>query len=183
LVEAEDYTALDPREGGANFELVTSESPGAPEPDPDEPHTGGASGGAYLEGLPDTFTSDPEAIPNVNFFREPGAGCTLTYRVTFARAGRYFLWLRAFGGGPKDNTIFYGIDGAWKQAPVQVCGSARWRWTNSLRDEEAGGICSMERRAALEVEVAGAHNVQLSLREDGFELDQLLLTDDADFVP
>jgi hypothetical protein len=181
-IEAEDYTALDARDEASNFVVVDTEHEASAD-DPDASHLAGASGGSYLEALPDTFTEETEATAGVDFFRQPGAGCTLTYRVDFGREGRYFVWLRAYAGGGKDNTAFIGIDGAWNPVPAQVCGAAGWDWTSALRDEAAGGTCSETERAWLDVEAAGPHNVQVSLREDGFELDQLFLTLDPDVAP
>jgi len=181
IIEAEDYTALEPRDDASNF-VVVDTAHEIRAGDPDASHLSGASGGSYLEALPDTFTQVGEDTAGT-FFRQPGAGCTLTYRVDFARAGRYVLWLRAYAGGGKDNSAFVGLGGAWNPVPVQVCGAPGWTWTSALRDEAASGICSETERAWLEVEAPGPHNVQVSLREDGFELDQLLLTLDHDLVP
>ncbi len=181
-LEAEDYALLEARAGASNFTLIDEDAAQASD-DPDAPHLEGTSGRGYLEALPDTFTADGEQVPGVNFTAQAGAGCTLTYRVNFHIGGLYFVWLRAYGGGAKDNSAFVGLNGSWNQTPVQVCGPPRWTWTSALRDEAAGGICSAEERASLQVDVAGMHNVQVSFREDGFELDQLLLTLDPNLVP
>ncbi len=71
-VEAEHFaeqTATDRRA----FYLVTAATKPAVEPDGDPPHVAGASGGAYLEVLPDTRRNHGDKlIKGENFSPQPG---------------------------------------------------------------------------------------------------------------
>ena len=154
-------------------------------PDPDPAHTEGASGGAYLEILPDTrATHDDELKPGENFSNEPGKLGVLHYQVDFTRTGRYYVWVRAYSTGTEDNGIHVGLDGEWPESGqrMQWCeGKNSWRWESKQRTEEVH--CGEPYKIYLDVEEAGRHEITFSMREDGFEFDCFLLTLDREFVP
>ena len=96
------------------WRVVTSAAPGTIMPDPDGPHLAGASGGAYLEVLPDTrATHDDPLVAGENYVEEAGRVAVLSYRVHFATPGRYYFWARAFSTGTEDNGLHVGLDGTW----------------------------------------------------------------------
>lgn len=154
-------------------------------PDPDPPHLEGASGGAYLEALPDTrVTHDDPLVSGESFHGSGGTGPMLTYPVRFRTAGRYVVWVRAYSTGSEDNGLHVGIDGDFPEesARVQFCaGKNQWTWSSAQR--RSSNHCGAPRTVFLTVDAPGDHEVHLSMREDGFELDKVLLVLDESFDP
>lgn len=184
--EAEHFTTNDDQ-GTPRAWYLTAEGtiPGVT-PDPDEPHHESASGGAYLEGLPDTRVTHDDPIRNGDsFFDDGGDGPMLTYRVVFSTPGRYYVHARAYSTGTEDNGVHVGVDDTWPASGrrIQWCsGKNRWTWSSAQRDS-GGSACGVEHTIFIDVPSAGEHLVQLSMREDGFELDKVILTLDDAYVP
>lgn len=148
--------------------------------DPDESHTATASGGAYLEALPDTrVTHDDELIPGTNFSNEPGKMAIVNYPIRFTTPGRYYVWVRAYSAGAEDNGIHVGLNGQWPESGqrMQWCeGKNKWTWASKQRTKEIH--CGVEKLIYLDIPTAGKHTVSFSLREDGFEFDAFVLERD-----
>ncbi|MFK7847237.1 MAG: hypothetical protein AB8G77_18225 [Rhodothermales bacterium] len=148
-------------------------------------HTMNASGGAYIEGLPDTRTThDDSLIVGINFYPEAGVGPFLSYNVWFDTPGLYTVWARAYSTGTEDNGIHAGLNGAWPEAGqrMQWCdGKEQWTWASAQRVPE--NHCGSPGTIHIEIEKAGLHSIQFSMREDGFEFDKWLMTLDATMVP
>ena len=152
-------------------------------PDGDEPHVGGASGGAYLEILPDTRRNHGhKLIRGENFMPLPGKMAILSYKVHFNTPGRYYVWVRAHSTGSEDNGLHVGIDGEWPESGqrLQWCeGKHTWQWDSKQRTEKQH--CGERGKIFLEIEDAGEHIISFSMREDGFEFDKWLMTTDQKF--
>ena len=164
--------------------LTTSADPPAFNDDADAPHVSAASGGAYLESLPDTrHNHDQKLIHGENFSNVPGKLAILHYKVHFSKIGRYYVWVRAFSTGSEDNGLHVGVDGKWPASGqrLQWCqGKNSWRWESMQRTEE--NHCGEPYKIYLDVEKPGLHALQFSMREDGFEFDKFLLTTNREFV-
>ena len=182
-VEAEHFLQQTETEKRAWYR---ASSAGAAEvlPDGDPAHVEGASGGAYLEILPDTRrTHADRLVSGENFSNQPGRLAVLHYRVYFNTAGRYYVWVRAFSTGSEDNGIHVGLDGQWPESGqrLQWCvGKNTWRWESKQRTRAVH--CGESHRIFLDVQSPGEHVVSFSMREDGFEFDKWLMTTDRDFV-
>lgn len=152
-------------------------------PDGDPSHVAGASGGAYLEVLPDTRrTHDDKLIKGENFSNDPGKMAVLSYKVHFETAGRYFVWVRAYSSGSEDNGLHVGIDGTWPESGqrMQWCqGKNSWRWESKQRTQK--NHCGEPHKIFLDVAKPGEHTIHFSMREDGFEFDKWLMTTDREF--
>ena len=122
------------------WHLTTSKSQPKVTPDGDPPHVGGASGGAYLEVLPDTRrTHDDKLIAGENFSNQPGKLAVLHYQVHFSTPGRYYVWVRAHSTTSEDNGLHVGIDGTWPDSGqrLQWCAGKRtWRWESKQRTQK-----------------------------------------------
>ncbi len=154
------------------------------EPDADPSHAAEASGGAYLEILPDTRrTHGEKLIHGENFSPEPGQMAILTYRVSFAQSGRYYFWGRILSTGPEDNGMHVGINGTWPESGQrwQTVKKQTWQWDCKQRTAEVHVGVPMQ--LYLDVPTAGLHEIQISMREDGFELDKWVMARDISFVP
>lgn len=144
-----------------------------------------ASGGAYLQAVPDTRkTAQDKLIKGENFTDQPGEMAVLSYRVKFPAAGRYFVWVRAYSTGAEDNSIHVGFNAEWPETGkrMQWCeGKNEWTWASKQRT--AAHHCGEAGKIWLDVPAAGEHTVNFSLREDGFRFDQFLLTTDPSHQP
>lgn len=144
-----------------------------------------ASGRTFVKLLPDTRqTHDDKLIRDENFSPQPGKMAILDYPVYFDEPGRYFVWVRAYSTGTEDNGLHVGLDGQWPESGqrMQWCeGKRSWRWECAQRTAEKH--CGEPMQIFLDIETAGRHLVHVSMREDGFTFDQLLLTRDRDYRP
>lgn len=164
---------------------ITNESDRTELQDHDPNHAQFASGGAYLEILPDTrVTHDDKLIAGENFSNKAGESAIVHYKVNIPKAGRYYVWVKAFSTGSEDNGIHVGLNGEWPAsgARMQWCeGKNQWTWASKQRTVEVH--CGEPYLIYLDFEKTGQHEITFSMREDGFEFDKFLLTLDKSFVP
>mgnify|MGYP003867855391 CR=1 FL=1 len=153
--------------------------------DEDEPHHKGASNSAYLEILPDTRVTHADTlIRGENFSNISGKMGVLHYKVRINDPGRYYVWVRAFSTGGEDNGIHVGLNGEWPEhgQRMQWCeGKNQWTWESKQRTKEVH--CGVAKEIYLDIPEAGVHDIQFSMREDGFEFDKFLLTKDPNYIP
>ena len=177
IVEAEHFHHQSLDDLRRWYVISAKHHPGAA-PDGDPAHLEGASGGAYLEALPDTRrTHEDKLIVGENFSNEAGKLAVLHYRVHFTNPGRYYVWVRAYSTGSEDNGIHVGLNGKWPASGqrMQWCeGRHEWRWENAQRTKDHH--CGVPGQIWLDIETPGVHEIQFSLREDGFEFDKLSLS-------
>jgi len=176
-VEAEDHIAKNDRW------VTTTPSTPAIEDDPDGNHSDQASGSTYLELLPDIrVTHDDPFSPPIAFWPAGGQGPDADYSVDFPEPGRYYVHVRAYSTGTEDNGIHIGINGQWPESGqrMQFCSAAKqsWWWSSAQRDSGGNGACGIEKSIWVDVPSAGQHTVSISAREDGFEIDRLVLLKD-----
>ncbi len=182
-VEAEHFSRQEQTEKRAWLVFTPTQRPRRA-PDTDGTHLAGASGGAYLEALPDTrWTHDERLVHGENFSNEPGRIAVLSYRVNFSTPGRYHFWARTYSTGGEDNGMHVGLNGTWPESGRrwQTVKKNAWTWDSRQRTEAVHA--GVPGQLFLDVPVAGEHVVQISLREDGFELDKWLMTTDPKYVP
>jgi hypothetical protein len=182
-VEAEHFykqTLADKRA----WHITSSKSVPDQKPDADPAHVAGASGGAYLEILPDTRASaQQKLIQGENFTDKPGLMAVLHYKVNIKTPGRYYAWMRAFSTGPEDNGMHLGLDGQWPDSGQrwQTVQKAKWAWDCKQRTPDVHTGVPMQ--LFLDIEKAGEHELMISMREDGFELDKFVLASNKEFTP
>ncbi len=131
---------------------------------------GGYIGNGYMEATPNTglqintgyTTSSPE----------------MQYQIPFPAAGTYHVWLRGYGGNGADDSIHAGLDGQAVASADRICGcgwiNPGWQWGKGTLDGTP---------ATIYVNTPGLHIINLWMREDGFRVDQVLLTQDANYAP
>lgn len=145
--------------------------------DNDPVHAKSASGGKYLEILPDTrSTHDDKLLHGENFSNAPGKSGVLTYKIFFNTPGKYYVWVRAYSTGTEDNGIHVGLDNEWPESGqrMQWCeGKNQWTWASQRRTQEVH--CGEEKLIYLDIKTKGLHTVHFSMREDGFEFDKFVL--------
>ncbi len=177
MVEAEDYDRQE-ADQVRKWYVRSSKQELEVLPDPDSSHWQLASGGAYVEILPDTRTNhDEKLIRGENFINEPGKIGILHYDVVFKQTGRYYVWVRAYSTGSEDNGIHVGVDGEWPASGqrMQWCdGKHQWTWESKQRTQEVH--CGEPRLIYLDINQPGHHTISFSMREDGFEFDQWMMS-------
>ncbi len=174
-IEAEEYEDKGLR--WVHTELSTPQQ----EEDPDGNHSNSASGMEYLEVLPDyRVTHDDEFHPSGSLWGA-GSGPELTYSVNFPEDGRYYVHLRAYSTGTEDNGAHVGLNNDFPEAGrrVQWCGGKnQWVWSSAQRDSGGNGSCGREKTVYLDIPSAGTHTLRIQAREDGFELDRVVMIKD-----
>ncbi|WP_417444149.1 hypothetical protein [Joostella sp.] len=150
-----------------------------------EKHCSGASNDSYLKVLPDTrVTHSDTLIHGQNFSNEAGKVAIVSYSVKFNSPGRYYVWVRAFSAGSEDNGIHVGLNNSWPEHGnrMQWCdGKNKWTWASRQRTRDQH--CGVPHFIYLDVKNKGFHDVQFSMREDGFEFDKFILTKDINYTP
>lgn len=153
--------------------------------DSDEAHIAGASNNGYIENLPDTRVSDKDKlIDGENYSNVPGKLAVVHYKVKINTPGRYYVWARCYSSGAEDNGLHVGIDNTWPEhgQRMQWCeGKNSWFWSNRQRTEAAH--CGVPGEIYLDIEKSGIHDIQFSMREDGFEFDKFILSSNPKFIP
>jgi glycosidase len=128
----------------------------------------GFSGTGYMEALPNTgatidanwVTTSPE----------------LQYTINFSTPGTYYVWVRGYANVNTDASVHAGIDGASDTAARIVLNQFNtWQWTNTIVNSSA--------RALISVGSAGSHTFSLWMRDDGFRVDEVILTTNPNFTP
>jgi hypothetical protein len=145
-------------------------------PDGDPPHLPGASGGAYVEILPDTRRSHADKlIAGQNFMNQPGKMAVLHYKVHFNTPGKYYVWARIFSTNGEDNGMHVGIDGTWPATGqrMQWTAKRKWVWGSKQRTEKQHG--GEPYKLFLNVEEPGEHVIMFAMREDGTEFDKWMM--------
>lgn len=182
-VEAEHFFKQT-KTGKRAWYLTTAKTQARFQDDADGPHVTGASGGAYLESLPDTRHHHGHKLINgENFSNTPGVLAVLHYKVHFNRPGRYYVWVRAHSTGSEDNGIHVGLDGEWPASGqrMQWCtGKHTWHWESKQRTQK--NHCGEPYKIYLDIKQAGLHEIAFSQREDGFEFDKFILTTNREFA-
>lgn len=129
---------------------------------------GGASGGSMV------------TTPDSGALKTSASGSpVMRHEVDFPSAGNWRVWVRgwgdAIGGEGKSDSVHVGINGTLADAAaLQGFPSGGWAWSNATR---GNGV------AIVQVDSPGKHTVDVWMREDGLEIDALLLTKDVDYVP
>jgi len=144
--------------------------------DIDPAHFSDASGGAYIEVLPDTGNDPVGPVKGESISEIGGEMAMASYQVHFNNPGRYYIWVRALGSDGDDNTLHFGMDNEWPATSTKAhhAGGGKWAWACRHRQHKG--------KIYLDVANAGRHLIHISMREDGCELDRIVLTKDENFA-
>ena len=129
--------------------------------------SGDASGGSAMLATPNTGTNN-----NTGF---ETASPRLDYRVNFTRVGTHYIWIRGQGASV-DDSVHVGLNGTAQATSDRVTGfiTTAWRWSGDTMDTA---------RATIEVTAPGEQVVNLWMREDGTQVDKIVLTTDPSLQP
>ncbi|HOA72781.1 MAG TPA: hypothetical protein PL151_17050 [Phycisphaerae bacterium] len=182
VVEAEHYTRKQADVSGTREWYLQAGAAAGPGPDPDGYHEG-ASGGGYMEVLPDMRVTHGDPM-ETGSYHDGAGGASLSYDIRFETPGTYYVWVRAYSTGTEDNGLHVGVDGVIPDSGrrIQRCGTGDWAWTSAQRDS-GGTPCGENGTITIHIPSPGLHTVTFYQREDGFELDRFVLTTEAGDVP
>ena len=102
----------------------------------------------------------------------------LDYRVKFVKAGTHYVWVHgqaAAQAALNGDSLHLGLNGKLVKSSSRVTGfTQEYSWVNK----------TMARRVAtLQIPVPGTYTLNVWMREDGTQFDELALTNDAGFIP
>jgi len=182
-VEAESFAKQTLSDKRA-WHITSATSTPAVSPDGDPPHVEGASGGAYIELLPDTRRShDDKLINGENFTNKGGEMAVLSYPIKVTTPGRYYVWVGVYSTNSEDNGLHFGLDGEWPESGArwQTVQKDGWNWDCKQRTETVHTGVPLQ--LWLDIDKAGEHELLMSMREDGIEVDQIILAKSDAFLP
>lgn len=122
------------------------------------------------------------ALPDAGYNDAPGTGPVLGYRVLFPGAATYNAFVRGVAADQNADSMHLGLDGSYPSTGTNVFWSTdttEYRWTGEYYNTSS----SAGSPATLAVAGAGAHYVDVNMREDGLRVDSLVLSSDPNYVP
>ena len=123
--------------------------------------------GLWVEdnGSPDSYTSSSYATVSPE----------LQYSVDFAHTGTYYVWLLGYSDNWNDREVYFGLS----DAPPDRSTYMRTNSNDTLHWFNGNG----GNRRTINIASVGSTSLSVWMRRDGFELYQILLTQDASFDP
>lgn len=129
---------------------------------------GGYSGTGLIQALP----NDAMTVTNNWTSTSP----ELRYSVNFTNAGTFYVWVRGYAESAESLSVYVGIDGASPAAAqIDLPKTGAWSWSNTA----AGSAVPV----AVTVATAGAHTLNIWMRDAGFALDKIILTLNSRYSP
>jgi hypothetical protein len=151
---------------------------------PDKPTIWEAESGVNIGGM--RVARDNDAFGNA-FVWTPGkpgerggkANARLTFDIKVAKAGTYYLWGRVKAATPDDDSFFVSLTSKTaepiRRADWHIGTHDVWEWTPFGLNRDPGP-------SPLQLP-QGQYRLQLSCREDGAKIDQIMVTTDPDYRP
>lgn len=104
-----------------------------------------------------------------------GNSAELTYEIQVDTPGTYYVWVKGFAADGNADSLHLGLDGQYLNSSDAITGfSSGGSWSKNTMDSST---------ASIEITEAGRHQINLWVREDGFQADKIILTTDSNFVP
>ena len=104
----------------------------------------------------------------------------LDYDCEFVKSGTHYVWLRMRYLAGDADTAHVGIDGmsnvTARRVDAPTSAEGAWQWSN-LEQFDGDGP------AMIDIPSVGMHTVNLYVREDGIQIDKIVLTTDPNFMP
>jgi PKD repeat protein len=128
----------------------------------------GYSGSSYVQAGPDV---------DVRFKADAiGLGSELQYDLGLTITGTYTVWLRGYAANAAGDSVYVGLNSQpLTNTFISEYPPGAWAWGHTLA--ETG------QPATFTIDYPGVHTLNIWVREDGFSLDQIILTTDELFAP
>lgn len=183
FIEAEQFRAQSLSDKRA-WHITSAQATPEIDADGDPVHLDGASSGAYVELLPDTRrTHGDKLINGENFINEGGKMAVLSYKVQIKTPGRYYVWARVYSTTSEDNGLHFGLDSAWPASGARWQTTQKHGWHWDCRQRTTKVHTGVLLQLWLDIETAGEHDLLMSMREDGTEVDRIALARDIEWRP
>jgi glucose/arabinose dehydrogenase len=99
----------------------------------------------------------------------------LDFKVSFAKTGTHYIWIRGIGASGNDDSVHAGLDGAASTSSDRISSfGTGFTWSKATMD----GVS-----ATISVPSTGVHTINLWMREDGFVVDKIVVTTSSSYVP
>lgn len=99
----------------------------------------------------------------------------MDYRVRFVTTGPHHVWVRGRGPTTADDTVHAGIDGLPIAEADRIDNfSPNWAWSKHTMDGN---------NATINVTAPGEHTLNIWMRDDGFDIDKIVLTTAGGYSP
>lgn len=162
-IEAEAYDAQVVQDANSNWYEIA------------DANAGDASGGAAMASIDSGIRFDEDG-----FIDNGVVSPRLDYECEFVKSGTHFVWLRMRYLANDADTAHIGIDGmanvTARRIDAPTTAEGAWQWSN-LEEFDGNGS------AVIDIPSVGVHTVNLYVREDGIQIDKIVLTTDPNFVP
>ncbi|MGI9280292.1 MAG: retention module-containing protein, partial [Endozoicomonas sp.] len=127
---------------------------------------GGASGGEVIT------TADGSGAYQGS---TEGNSAEVNYEVQVDTPGTYYVWIKGYAADGNADSVHLGLDGQYLNSSDAITSfGSDGNWSTGTMDSAT---------ASIEITEAGRHQINLWVREDGFQADKIILTTDPDFVP
>ena len=99
----------------------------------------------------------------------------LDYQVNFVKTGTHYIWTRGIGSNGNDDSYHAGFDGNVSTTSDRISSfGSSWTWSKQTMD---GTVASFN------VGSTGQHTFNIWMREDGFVIDKVIITNNASYTP
>lgn len=152
VIEAENYHN-NISQGGHSWSFVTAPA--------------GFSGAGAMEATPNSGTNN-----NTGYAANSPM---LEYYIDFVRAGTYYVFVRGYGATGTDDSVHAGLDGQEIATSDRISSFTygTYDWSGDTMDGQV---------AFFDVPSPGTHTLNVWMREDGFIVDKIVLTDDPTYT-
>ncbi|HKK61258.1 MAG TPA: hypothetical protein VJ951_01785 [Bacteroidales bacterium] len=136
-----------------------------------------ASGNKKVQCFPDLSNDKTGVISEYGINDTKKDAPKLDYRIHFSTPGVYYIWARGQSYDHYGNSFHVGMNGKPVESSdkIECLGENNtWIWDNDTKDNTP---------ATIEIKEAGAVTLNIWPREDGIQIDKLVLTLNTDFQP
>ena len=127
----------------------------------------GFSGTAALKATPNTGVNN-----NTGYLSNSPR---LDYKVNFVKTGTHYIWTRGIGANGNDDSYHAGLDGTISTSADRISSfGTNWTWSKKTMDGPD---------ATINVGSTGDHTFNIWMREDGFVIDKVVITNDFNYEP
>ena len=132
-----------------------------------ETNPGGFSGTAALTTTPNSGTNNNTGYQS----NSP----RLDYKVNFVKTGTHYIWAKGIGANGNDDSYHAGLDGNASSTSDRISSfGSSWTWSKQTMDGTA---------ASFNVGSTGEHTFNIWMREDGFVIDKVIITNNVNYTP
>ncbi|MBX3736254.1 MAG: cellulase family glycosylhydrolase [Candidatus Didemnitutus sp.] len=114
------------------------------------------------------------ALPADDVSKSAANAPRLDFRVNFAQAGTYYVWVR-LKNGTSSTGVWFGLDGAASTQKLSSDVPTSWRWVR--------GQGNVAPYASVTVTTAGLHTFNVWMNRSGIAVDDIVLTPSSTWTP